>query len=178
MAHDFENIDDIDDLSDRELKELVRAELDQHPTLDADSILVKARDGVVELSGRVGTEAERRIAAHIVTDVLGISRFDEDLVVDEVRRDLAPEAADNAAVEEAALGHSVAEEQQEPSAAHLVENLDGRLYGSPDVEDAIERAEPWVPPEGPTPEGLGEDAGYHDPQDEIPRTSRHPRRDE
>ncbi|HET7583646.1 MAG TPA: BON domain-containing protein [Gemmatimonadaceae bacterium] len=167
MERDFENVDNVDELSDDELKRLVRTELEEDERVDADSIVVTAHAGVVRLSGRVGTETERRIAERVVTDVLGISRFENELVVDEIRRDLAPEAADDEAAQSAELGHSLVQEQQDPEAAHLAHDVEREMYGTPDEHDAIERAEPWIPPERPTSEGTGEEAGFHDPQDDI-----------
>jgi hypothetical protein len=40
-----------------------------------------------------------------------------------------------------------------PEAEHLEEDLDARLYGTTDVQSAIEEGTAWVPPESPTPEG-------------------------
>ena len=71
MAHDFEDIHDIDDLNDDELRALVRSHLAADSAIDEQDISVVVEDGVVMLAGRVGTEAELQIAEHIVTDVLG-----------------------------------------------------------------------------------------------------------
>ena len=40
-----------------------------------------------------------------------------------------------------------------PEAEHLEEDLDARLYGTTDVQSAIEDGTAWVPPDSPTPEG-------------------------
>ena len=69
---DFENIHNIDDLSDRELRDLVRSHLRAHNGLDADYITVQVQDGAVTLEGRVGTDYERRVAEHVLTDTLGL----------------------------------------------------------------------------------------------------------
>ena len=82
MAHDFENIDDLDDLSDAELRALVRDRLAEHRGLDLRDITVQVRDRVVELSGRVGTEGERRVAERVVTDTIGLPSVRNDIVVD------------------------------------------------------------------------------------------------
>ena len=95
MADDYEDTFDLDDLSDQELQELVRAQLDDYDTIDADNILV-VKSGEVHLSGRVGTVSEREIADHILSDVIGLTSYQNDLVVDEVRRDEEDEAADEA----------------------------------------------------------------------------------
>ena len=84
MAHerDYEDIHDIDELDDRELRDLVRGHLARHTALDIDDITVTAKDGCVPLNGRVGTEGEKRVAEHVLTDVLGITEFENDLVID------------------------------------------------------------------------------------------------
>jgi hypothetical protein len=47
----------------------------------------------------------------------------------------------------------------DPEAEHLRENIRSELFGTTDVQEAIEGAIPWNPPEGPTPEGVsGTDA--------------------
>jgi osmotically-inducible protein OsmY len=48
MAHDFENIDDLDDLSDAELRALVRDRLAEHRGLDLRDITVQVHNGVVD----------------------------------------------------------------------------------------------------------------------------------
>ena len=95
MPRDYEDIFDLDDLSDDELRSLIRAELEDYETLDSDNILVRVTNGVVELSGRVGTDEERRIADHVLSDVVGVSRYQNNLLVDPVRRDEEPEAVDD-----------------------------------------------------------------------------------
>ena len=66
MAQDFENVFDLDDLSDAELRELVRDQLAQDDSLDVAGILVHVKDGYVTLAGRVGTEGEKQIADHVL----------------------------------------------------------------------------------------------------------------
>ena len=162
MAHDFEDIHDIDDLSDDELGDLVRDWLAQSDAIDADDLVVNVEDGVVTLSGRVGTEAELRIAEHLVTDSLGIGRVENELVIDAIRRADSPDAIDD---------HLVDEEEREgvmlgdrarphsPEAEHLVEDIDAALFGTADVQKSIERGAAYNPPMAPTPEGLsGTDA--------------------
>jgi osmotically-inducible protein OsmY len=55
MADDYEDTFDLDDLSDQELQELVRSQLDDYDSIDADHLFVKAKNGEVRPSGRVGT---------------------------------------------------------------------------------------------------------------------------
>ena len=166
MAHDFENTDDIEDLSDAELRSLVRDRLAEHRGLDIDDISVHVDNGVVRLSGRVGTEAERRVAEHVVTDVIGIPSVDNQLIVDALRRAESPEAADDhLADEEDRAGLLLGDRPVplSPEAEHLDEDIDSRLFGTSDVQNAIGRGTAWIPPESPTPEGMsGTDSSPED----------------
>ena len=156
MAHDFEDIHDLDDLNDDELKALVRTHLAAEAGLDAREIAVMVEDGVVTLAGEVGTQAEARIAEHVVTDVLGIEHYDNQLAVNPERRSVSPidideHLADEAEHEGLLLGDRAV--PLSPEAEHLEEDLDARLYGTTDVQSAIEDGTAWIPPETPTPEG-------------------------
>jgi hypothetical protein len=160
MADDYEDIFDLDELSDEELRELVRAQLDDYDTIDADNILVKVKDGEVRLSGRVGTNSEREIADHILSDVIGLTSFQNDLVVDEVRRDEEPEAADDAVADAQARGEDQlggdADMTTDTEALREEDDLEADLYGTHDVQRAIEQGTSYEPPDTPTPES-GED---------------------
>ena len=90
MARDYEDLQNLDQLDDREIRDLVRERLAAHNGLDIDDIVVNVNKGVIALSGRVGTEGERRIAEHILTDVLGVREFANDLVIDPIRRRPSP----------------------------------------------------------------------------------------
>jgi hypothetical protein len=161
MAHDFEDIHDIDDLNDDELRDLVRTHLAADSAIDAADISVVVEDGVVLLAGRVGTEAEQQIAAHIVTDVLGVEQFENQLMVDPLRRAISPEAIDEHLVdEEVTSGRLIGDRAVplDPEAERLEEDLDARLYGTTDVQKAIEEGTSWNPPDSPTPEGLDSEA--------------------
>jgi hypothetical protein len=161
MAHDFEDIHDIDDLNDDELRTLVRTHLAGDPAIDEADISVVVEDGVVLLAGRVGTEGEKQIAAHIVTDVLGIEQFEDQLVVDPLRRAISPEAIDEHLVDEEETSGLILGDRAvplDPEAEHLDEDLDARLYGTRDVQKAIEEGASWNPPDTPTPEGLDSEA--------------------
>lgn len=163
MAQDYENIDDTADMNDGELRAFVRDRLDEQLAFDSDDIEIAVRNGVVRLSGRVGTESEYRIVEHVVTDVLGLSEVTNDLVVDSIRRAESPEAIDEHLVDEEVhegllLGDGPRPDTEE--ADHLHEDRRAELFGTTDVQKSIEGAIPWVPPESPTPEGLsGTDAG-------------------
>ena len=162
MARDYEDIHDLDDLNDDELRELVRNHLRDHDGLDADDINVHVESGRVRLIGRVGTEGEMRVAEHVLTDVLGIAEVSNELVVDAIRRAEGPAAIDDHLADEAEREGVLLGERplsHSPEAEHLEEDLDARLYGTADVQQAIEDGTAWNPPTSPTPEGLsGTDA--------------------
>jgi hypothetical protein len=163
MARDFEDLHDIDDLSDDDLRDLVRDWLRDQAGVDADDITVRVENGMVTLGGRVGTEAELRVAEHLVTDSLGITNVENEIVVDAIRRADSPMAVDDHLVEEdrhagLLLGDRTVAQSDE--AASREEDLDAELFGTTDVGNSIAQGTAWNPPTGPTPEGLrGTDAG-------------------
>jgi len=157
MARDFEDVHDIDDLSDDELRGLVREHLAADSALDIDDLTISVEDGHVLLEGRVGTDEERRIAEHIVTDVLGVEDYENNIFVDPVRRATSPEAADdNLADEDATEGRLLGDRpvSLSPDVEDDLEDEDAQLYGTTDVGHAIEEGTSWIPPEAPTPEGF------------------------
>ena len=157
MARDFEDVHDIDDLSDDELRGLVREHLAADSALDIDDLTINVEDGHVILDGRVGTDEERRIAEHIVTDVLGVEDYENNIFVDPVRRATSPEAADeNLADEDATEGRLLGDRpvSLSPEVEDRLEDEDAQLYGTTDVGHAIEEGTSWIPPEAPTPEGF------------------------
>jgi hypothetical protein len=169
MARDYEDIHDLDDLSDDELRQLVRDQLRQNNSVDANDINVHVENGAVRLIGRVGTEAEARIAERVVTDTLGLTNVSNELVADATRRALSPEAIDDHLADEEAhegllLGDRPKSVSDTDDLARGDEDLDERLFGTTDVQDTIAHGTPWIPPESPTPEGYageeGPDAGY------------------
>lgn len=156
MARDFEDVNDIDDLSDDELKGLVQEHLASDSALDIDDLTVCVESGHVILEGRVGTDEERRIAEHIVTDVLGLEDYENNIFVDPVRRATSPEAIDdNLADEDRTDGRLLGDRPVgiSPETEARVEDEDAQLYGTSDVGHAIEEGTSWIPPERPTPEG-------------------------
>lgn len=157
MEKDYEDTRDIEHLTDNELRALVRDEFDTQLAFDPDDVDVSVSSGAVKLSGRVGTEEELRIVERVVTDLVGIERIKSELVVDPIRRAESPEAIDEHLVDEELhegllLGDRPRGDDRE--AEHLHENLRAELFGTTDVQEAIEGAIPWNPPDGPTPEGL------------------------
>lgn len=156
MARDFEDLNDLDDLSDGELRDLVRDRLSAHNALDIDDLTVRVNDGEVILEGRVGTDGERQIADHIVTDLIGARRCRNNIFVDPMRRALSPEAIDEHLVDDDRREGLLLGDRPvplEPEAEHLEEDLDGELFGTTDVQSVMENGTTWIPPESPTPEG-------------------------
>jgi hypothetical protein len=166
MARDFEDINDIEQLDDRELRGVIREHLAAHNGLDINDLTVDVKDGAITLGGRVGTEGERRIADHILTDVLGINDFTNEVVIDPIRRAESPMDIDEHLAEEdrdegLLLGDRAV--PLSPEAEHLADLQDADIEGTTDVQESIERAAGWIPPESPTPEGLsGTDAQPED----------------
>ena len=162
MERDYEDIRDLDDLNDNELRALVRDTFDQQLAFDPDDIDVSVRSGVVTLSGRVGTEEEFRIIERVVTDLVGLPKLTNNLVVDPIRRAESPAAIDeHLADEELRQGILLGDvpRTEAPEAEHLREDLRSELFGTADVQSSIANALPWNPPDGPTPEGVsGPDA--------------------
>lgn len=158
MAQDFENAFDLDDLSDAELRDLVREQLAQDDAIDVDGILVHVKDGYVTLSGRVGTEGEKQIADHVLSDVIGLETYSNDIFIDPIRRDEEPEAADDAVTraasssDESLLGGSDLSDTDD-EAQRASDNDDASLFGTRDIESVMENGVPWIPPDEPTPEG-------------------------
>lgn len=165
MAQDFEDIHDIENLSDRELRDLVREHLEASTALDIDDITVRVEDGRVILEGRVGDAGEEQVAEHVLTDVLGIQNYQNNLVADQNRRAESPMAIDDHLADEDAhegllLGDrpvSLTDESE-----HLADSPEVDAEGTADVGRAIESAEPWIPPESPTPEGMSRDPRSED----------------
>jgi hypothetical protein len=155
MPRDYEDLYDLDNMDDTELRELIEQELAEYPELDPDLIEPVVEDGFVRLEGRVGTEQELQQVEHLLSDVLGLSAYSNGLVVDETVRGLRSEAADEEAVEEAELSGSSAEDaaHTDPEAAHLMEDTVSEQYGTQDVRKAVERGHSYEPPDRPPQEG-------------------------
>ena len=165
MARDYEDFSSIEDLDDDELRQLIRSRLAEHPELDLDLIDVVVDQGAVRLEGRIGTEQELRMAEHVLTDQVGVVDFDNALVVDAIRRMETPldvEAHLQVERENAGsiFGEMPPQDSDEVAEARGHENLDQRMFGTTNMQDAIAHGVPYEPPESPTSEGLsGTDAG-------------------
>lgn len=156
MAHDYDNLDDLDTLDDIELRDLVRERLGENGGVDVDNVTVRVEDGLVRLIGRVGTEGEVRIAERVLTDVIGITRYSNELVVDALRRSEESPAADDAAAantDEDSLGDGARQMTQEMEQGN-VEDLEAQMYGTHDMQDAISEGEAYTPPTTATQEGF------------------------
>jgi len=90
VEKDYENIDDIDDLSDNELRALVKDTFDQQLFFDPDDVDVHVHNHIVTLSGRIGTEEELRVAERVVSDLVGIENVKNNMLVDPIRRAESP----------------------------------------------------------------------------------------
>ena len=153
MARDFEDVHDLDDLSDDELRGLVSEHLAAHNGLDIDDITIDVKNGAVTLAGRVGTDSERLVAEHVVTDVLGVQSIQNDIFVDPTRRATSPEAVDEHLVNEDRTEGLLLGDRPEPRSDEDEEthqSLDSELYGATDVQTAITDGTAWIPPESPT----------------------------
>ena len=165
MARDYEDIHDIDDLNDDELRQLVREHLAANNFVDADDIVVRVESGVVHLEGRVGTDGQLRVAERLVTDLLGIQTVENELVVDPLRRTESPEDIDEHVVAQdrevgLLLGDYPPQDTDDVVQARGDEDAQERALGTTDVQDAIAHGTAYIPPTSPTPEGLsGRDAG-------------------
>ena len=166
MARDYEDIHDVEDLDDRELRDLVREHLAAHGALDVDDITVEVREGCVTLSGRVGTEGERRVAEHVLTDVLGLTDVANELVIDPIRRAESPVDIDDHLVDEELRAGTLLGDVPvplSPETEYQAGEDDTDIAGTTDVQSAIGRGATWNPPESPTPEGMrGSDAAPED----------------
>jgi hypothetical protein len=162
VERDYEDIRDTDDLSDNELRALIRDRFDEQKGFDPDDVQIAVRSGVVYLGGRVGTEEEFRIIERVVTDVVGLKNLRNEMLVDPIRRAVSPEAIDeHLADEEMHEGLLLGDRprNESPEAEHIREDLRSELFGTTDVQNSIANALPWNPPDTPTPEGVsGDDA--------------------
>jgi hypothetical protein len=148
---------DFANLSDAEIREIVVQHLRETPGLDHEWMDVDVNDGFVRLSGRVGTDGEVEVAETVVHDVLGIERYVNELVVDELHRGDRPMAADLAAAEEREIDDPLGGtgEQHSDTAQHLVEDVEQETFGTHDPGRAVEQGETYIPPDGPAPGGYG-----------------------
>lgn len=146
---------DFSQMTDDEIRSIVVEQLREYPNVDAGWIDVYVKEGFVTLSGRVGTDTERRVAEAVVHDVLGLQNYSNELVVDELHRGELPEAADEAAVAEAEIDDQIGDVylQTSDTADHLMENLESETFGTHDLGTAIRDGTPYTPPDRPGSDG-------------------------
>jgi hypothetical protein len=155
MAGDYEDIDDLGNMTDDELAAFVRERFEEYPDLDPDGIEIEAADGSITLSGRVGTEAELQSFERVLTDIIGVERVNNEIVVDSLTRSQHDDAADvaNTEVYGSPRGLRGGANRTEDSAAHLLDDTGAEQYGTGDVGEAIERGYSYNPPVNPVQEG-------------------------
>jgi hypothetical protein len=151
------DIFDFSGMTDDELYDLVVQQLREHPEVDEGWIQVGVKDGHVTLSGRVGSDSEVSVAEQVITEILGIEAFTNELMVDELHRGETPEAADDAVMADMEVDSQYGDtnEQQSDTAAHLVEDLDAQTYGTHSVTEAVNNGASYEPPDRPMGEGYG-----------------------
>jgi hypothetical protein len=157
MAQEY-NPFDLTDMTDDEIYDVVVQHLSEYPELDMGWITVSVQDGRVTLSGRVSSDGEVSIAAQALTDVVGVAELDNQLIVDELHRGEAPEAADEAFAQDVDADDQMGDpnlQYQSDTAAHLMEDLEQQTYGTHDAGLAAEEGIPYEPPRRPVPDGYG-----------------------
>jgi hypothetical protein len=155
MADDYEDIYDLENLTDEELEALVREELQDYPQIDPSRLDIVVTDGAVTVGGRVGTEGELQTIEQVITDVIGVERFTGEMVVDPLTRVQHDEAADvaNAEVYDSPRGQRGGANRTEDTAAHLLDDTGAEQFGTNDIGEAVERGYSWNPPATPIQEG-------------------------
>ncbi len=154
MAREFGGeLFDFQRMTDGEIRDVVIEHLRDQSNLDVDDIDVIVRDGMVTLTGRVGTDAEVLVAGEVVDDVLGIETFSNELLVVAGRRGTSDEADEMAAREPGSDPLGGVDSQQSDTAEHLVEDLESETHGTHDSGRAIRDATPYEPPDGPVGDG-------------------------
>lgn len=155
MPRDYEDLHDIGDMGDQELEDLIGQELGEYPDIDVDDLDIHVQDGFVTLSGHVGTEQEVQVVAQVLTDVLGVQHYSNEIVIDEARRAAMPEAADEEVASDITATPQLggAAEQASDTSGHLLEHLEEELYSTHDLGKAIQEGLDYEAPDRPLQEG-------------------------
>jgi hypothetical protein len=155
MADDYEDIYDLENMSDDELESLIREELDDYPEIDPSRVDIAVNDGNVTVSGRVGSEAELQSIEQVLTDVIGIEHVSNEIVVDRLARAQHDDAADvaNAEVRGVPRGQRGGANRTEDTAAHLLDDTGAEQHGTGDMGEAVDRGYSYNPPSTPIQEG-------------------------
>lgn len=155
MAKGYDDVYDVDAMDDGELRDLIVQLIGDEPAVDAAGVDVAVRDGLVRVSGRLGTEDEAEAVERILVERLGVDRLENDLVIDELVRPTLSEGADDAAVQadRGSYERTTRGDRTDPEAEHLMEDVEGDLYGTEDLQKAIDQGESYTPPDAPHEEG-------------------------
>jgi hypothetical protein len=158
MGHDYEDAVNPDQMTDEDVRDLVRQRLEESEEFDADSVDIDVVDGHIRVEGRVGTEGERQHVGQVMS-ALGLTEFENNVVVDPLARAERDEAADMARLEDSAATAGMGEsgEATSDTAEHLRPNEAADLHGTRDVQEAIEGGRSYTPPDGPFQEGVGDE---------------------
>jgi hypothetical protein len=156
MAREFDDLFDLQNLSDDEVREVILEQLRDQPSLAVDNIDVIVRQGAVTLTGRVGTDAEVSVAEAVLDDIIGIDNYSNELVVDELTREDPPMAADGGFdLDGEPIPFGDPSDQQSDTADHLVEDLAAETDGTDDMAKAIRDGAAYSPPDHPIGDGYG-----------------------
>jgi hypothetical protein len=157
MGHDYEDGINPDQMTDEDMRDLVRQRLEESEEFDADAVDVEVVGGEIRVEGRVGTDGERQHVGQVLSG-LGLTDFQNNVVVDPLARAERDEAADMARLEDAAATAGMGESRGSTSdtAEHLLPDEAAEANGTRDVQEAIREGRSYTPPEGPFQEGLGE----------------------
>lgn len=155
MARDYEDINNVESMTDDGLRELVHDTFAERGDIDVSGLELDVSGGRVRVAGRVGTEGEVRIIDHVLSDVIGVREVNNEIVVDDLVRQEQPEAADdaNAGVYATEGGARGGADRTEDSAEHLLNDTTAEHHGTRDPGEAIERGHSYNPPDGPVQEG-------------------------
>ncbi|HEX6369337.1 MAG TPA: BON domain-containing protein [Longimicrobium sp.] len=151
------DIFDFSGMTDDELYDVVVQQLQEHPEIDSEWVEVRVKEGHVTLSGRVGSDSEVSVAEQVITEILGLQEFTNELMVDELHRGEMPEAADDAVAQDLEVDAQYGEgnDNQSDTAAHLVEDLGAQTYGTHSLSDAVNDGAAYNPPDRPSGGGYG-----------------------
>jgi hypothetical protein len=158
MGHDYEDAVNPDQMTDADVRNLVRQRLDESEQFDVDAVDIEVADGHIRVEGRVGTEGERQHVGQVLS-AIGLTEFENNVVVDPLTRAERNDAADMARLEDAAATAGMGESGGSTSdtAEHLRPDEAAEAEGTRDVQEAIEEGRSYTPPDGPFQEGVGEE---------------------
>jgi len=154
---DYEDGINLEQMTDADVRALLRQRLEEAEEFDVDAVEIEVADGHVRVDGRVGTDGERQHIEQVLSQ-LGAVDYTNDVIVDRLARAERHEAADMARLEDAATTAEMGETRTSSSdtADHLRPDVAGELYGTGDMQKAVEEGKSYNPPEGPFQEGIGE----------------------